>query len=159
MGGPNNEDEDAWRFRSEMRTKITNLLRICHAHGHRELIISSRFTGSPAREVASLFRELLTKGDKSGESDVAHAFRRVIFAMPKSECTAKCFVAFDEEFGQHVGTDAVPEGLVTPVATANGRPLTSDKACHHNHSEQQAEDCPWRLHSTNVQGVYTLQDV
>jgi len=90
---PENTVESVMNFREEMRTKISNLLRICQIHGHEELVISATFRGLPAREIASLFHELLqTSGDTVG------AFRRVIFALPQEEVPAKTLLSFREEF-------------------------------------------------------------
>eukprot|EP00747_Dinoflagellata_sp_TGD_P113442 gnl/TRDRNA2_/TRDRNA2_171706_c1_seq1.p1 gnl/TRDRNA2_/TRDRNA2_171706_c1~~gnl/TRDRNA2_/TRDRNA2_171706_c1_seq1.p1 ORF type:complete len:682 (+),score=93.08 gnl/TRDRNA2_/TRDRNA2_171706_c1_seq1:303-2048(+) len=91
--GPTAEPDDADRYRSELRVKILNILRICHMHGHEDLIISSRFTGAPVGEVAAIFREVLLE-----VGDAACAFRRVIFALPISECPAKVFLAFQHQF-------------------------------------------------------------
>jgi len=90
---PTDEVDSAIQFRSEMRDKIKNILRICHWHGHQELVISSKFAGLPAREIASLFYELLVES-----GDAVGAFRRVIFALPTEEVPAKVICGFQEEF-------------------------------------------------------------
>ena len=66
-------------MRSCAGRSILNLLRFCHAKGHRDLIVTGRFTTS-AREVALSFQELFTK---SGE--VEGRFKRVIFAIPQDD--------------------------------------------------------------------------
>ena len=71
---------NAYGFHAELRLKFLNRLRFCHSKGHRDLIITGRFTTS-AVEVALSFQELLTK---SG-GEVEGRFQRVIFAIPKND--------------------------------------------------------------------------
>jgi hypothetical protein len=106
-------------FREAMRTKIRNLLRICHWHGHRELVIAARFMYMPVREVAALFREVLLES-----GDLVGVFRRVLFALPPEEVRAKVSLGFREEF--HYAGNA---GL-TRASWREGRHLVPDGLRH-----------------------------
>merc|ERR1712187_686596 len=77
-----------------MRKKVQNVLRMCQAHGHDQVIVSLKFDGLPARQVAALFREAL----QEDSSDTCGAFSRVTFALPSNRVTARVFMAFQEEF-------------------------------------------------------------
>merc|ERR1711924_356964 len=56
------EDPSLLQFQAEMRKKITNVLRICHLHGHDTLILGAWSCGNgggPPAFVAKIFRESL----------------------------------------------------------------------------------------------------
>ena len=84
----------------ETREKILNVFRICHLHGHDELIVTSRFSDLLRREVTSIFRDVLKES-----TDADGAFRRVVFALPQAEIPAKISLALKQEFW-----DTSPEG-------------------------------------------------
>lgn len=70
------------------------MLRICHLHGHRDLILGAWGCGrreAPAHLVASVFRNALETGD------TARVFQRVVFAVP-AYSPGDAFAAFSREF-------------------------------------------------------------
>jgi uncharacterized protein (TIGR02452 family) len=82
------------RYRAEMREKVLNVLRICHAHDHQELILGAWGCGGnegPAEEVAEAFHRALL-----GDSDVSHTFKRVTFAI--YDQNPSVFDAFQAKF-------------------------------------------------------------
>merc|ERR1719401_1814585 len=90
---PEKKVDSTVSFRDDMRSKIKDILRICHTHGHEEIVVASKFEGLPSREVSSLFYEsLLEIGDAVG------AFRRVMFALPSTQVPATVTLGFQEEF-------------------------------------------------------------
>ena len=122
--GPSDDTANAYGFHSEVRAKILNLLRFCHEKGHRDLIVTGRFTNS-AREVALSFQELLTK---SGE--VEGRFHRVVFAIPQDDGTDInddiSFHAFWEVFHAQAPCRLMQEGQYMFESVANGTQLCVD---------------------------------
>ena len=87
------EDPGLIQFQTEMREKISNVLRICHRNGHGELILGAWSCGrgnGPPQIVARIFRELLRGG-----ADTFGVFKHVIFAVPSY---SGAFDAFSKEF-------------------------------------------------------------
>jgi len=90
IGGPKFE-----QFRDEMQEKVRNVLRICHLHGHSDLILGAWGCGqreAPANLVANVFRNALLES-----GDTARLFQRVVFAVP-SYSPGDAFDAFSREF-------------------------------------------------------------
>ena len=70
--GPRSGVQEQERFRTEMREKVSNVLRICYLNGHRKIIVASRFSNCPTHVVANVFRDALC-----GVSDTRKAFLHV----------------------------------------------------------------------------------
>lgn len=116
--GPNSA-EDWQRFRSEMRAKIQNILRICSKHLHDVIIVSmaaSSFASQPVAQVASLWRECLhLSGDTPGLA------KRVVFCL-SSHGPLKVQLAFKQEFEQPPDLlNDLPRNARKMIVLANSR--------------------------------------
>lgn len=160
--GLSGQAEDAGRFRTEMRDKILNILRICHKHGHEELVVTGTFSKVPLGEVAAIFREVLTQS-----SDAANVFLRVVFALPQV-CSIKAFRAFQQEFRESFSL--VPEGVYVLENLESGACLSvgggragGGSSVRTTLADDDGEPLPsssrWTLHQAEEEGDYTMQSV
>jgi hypothetical protein len=81
------------RFRNEFRDTILNALRVCHKHGHKRLLIGSRFSLLPKATVAQVFKKTLLE-----QWDTCNIFEQVMFAMCPNACEDEVIEAFMNEF-------------------------------------------------------------
>jgi len=90
--GTQTDEKTMVGFRAEMWKKVLNVLRMCHAKQHDELVLGAwgcQWRGAPREEVAAIFRAALFDSDLSG------VFRRVTFAIQGTEDDA---LVFENEF-------------------------------------------------------------